>query len=385
MTVWGFRRGDGRFGVRNHVLLLPTVICAAETARRAAQGIPGVVCLPNQQGCAQVGADAEMTRLTLLGTGLNANVYGVVVVGLGCETTQPQQMAQEIAASGKPVELVVIQEEGGTVRAAARAAELAERLAREAAAQEREPCDLAGLVVALECGGSDPTSGLAANPAVGLASDRVVAEGGTVILSETTEMIGAEHLLAARARDPGVAAGILHLVAKMEAAIRGMGGDVRRANPTPGNMAGGLTTLEEKSLGCLHKAGSSPPVEVLPYAARPTRRGLVIMDSPGADVESVTGMVAGGAQICLFTTGRGTPVGNPVAPVIKITGNPQTFRRMADNIDINAGEVLEGSASLRDVGERIFQELIAVAEGKPTRAEALGHGEFTIWRAGISV
>jgi altronate dehydratase large subunit len=212
-----------------------------------------------------------------------------------------------------------------------------------------------------------------------------VREGGTVILSETTEMIGAEHLLAARARDPAVASGILHLVADMEERIRGMGGDVRRANPTPGNMEGGLTTLEEKSLGCLHKAGSSPPVEVLAYAMRPTRRGLVVMDSPGADVESVTGMVAAGAQICLFTTGRGTPVGNPVAPVIKITGNPGTFRRMADNIDVNAGEVLEGRAPLGAIGERIFRELIAVAEGRLTRAEALGHGEFTIWRAGISV
>jgi altronate dehydratase large subunit len=198
-------------------------------------------------------------------------------------------------------------------------------------------------------------------------------------------MVGAEHILARRARDPQVAAGILKLVRDLEAAVDGMGGSLRGGNPSPGNVAGGITTLEEKSLGCILKGGTSPPVEVLPYAQTPGRRGLVIMDSPGADVESLTGMAAAGAQLCLFTTGLGTPVGNPVMPVIKITANPRTWQRMGDNIDLFVGEVLTGDVSIEEMARRVFEELLRVAEGRKTKAESFGFAEFAIWRAGISV
>jgi len=384
MTVQGFERRSGAPGVRNHVLILPTVVCAAETARAVAAAVPGTVAIANQLGCGQVGRDADMTFRTLVGIGANPNVFGVVVLGLGCETAQPESVAEALEARGKPVSLVVIQEEGGTARAADRAA-AARRLVEAAARQERRPFALAELTVALECGGSDPTSGLAANPAVGAASDRLVREGATVILSETTELIGAEHILARRASDPAVAAGILEMVGNLETAVAAMGGSLRGGNPSPGNIAGGITTLEEKSLGCVLKGGSTPPVEVLAYAQAPSRRGLVIMDSPGADVESLTGMAAAGAQLCLFTTGLGTPVGNPVMPVVKITANPRTWGRMGDNIDLYAGRVLSGDESVEECGGRILGELLRAAGGGATRAEKLGFAEFAIWRAGISV
>ncbi|MBN1835068.1 MAG: UxaA family hydrolase [Spirochaetales bacterium] len=385
MNFAGFERDSGAPGVRNHVLILPTVICAAETARSAANEARGAVFAANQLGCGQIGKDAEMTIRTLVGIGANPNVFGVVVVGLGCETARPAAVAEALRARGKPVELVVIQEEGGTARAADRAAAAARRMLKAAARQKRRLFPVSELTVALECGGSDPTSGLAANPAVGAASDRLVGEGGAVILSETTELIGAEQILARRAADPEVAAGILGLVRDMEAQVAHMGASLRGGNPSPGNIAAGLTTLEEKSLGCILKGGTTPPVEVLRYAGVPTRRGLVIMDSPGADVESLNGMAAGGAQVCLFTTGLGTPVGNPVMPVIKITGNPRTWARLRDNLDVFAGGILSGEETVESCGERIFAELLRVAGGAETRAENFGFAEFAIWRAGISV
>jgi altronate dehydratase large subunit len=385
VDLQGYRRADESFGVRNHVLILPTVICAAGTARAASDRVPGTIAIPNTLGCGQIGRDAEMTFRTLVGFGANPNVFGVVIVGLGCETMRPNAIADSVAQTGKPVELVVIQEAGGTQRATEKAAAAARAMLAEASKQERQPCPVSGLTVALECGGSDPTSGLAANPAVGAAADRLVAQGATVILSETTEIIGAEHILAGRARDPEVARGILALVQDFERAVAATGGNLRGGNPSPGNIEGGITTLEEKSLGCILKGGSSPPVEVVAYGVAPRRRGLVIMDSPGADVESLTGMAAAGAHLALFTTGLGTPVGNPVMPVLKITANPRTWERMGDNIDLFAGELLEGRGSVDEAGRRILEELLRVAEGQETKAERFGFGEFAIWRAGISV
>jgi altronate dehydratase large subunit len=204
-------------------------------------------------------------------------------------------------------------------------------------------------------------------------------------LSETTELIWAEHILAVRSASPEVGAQLCSICRQMEQRALDMGTSLRGGNPSPGNIAGGLTTLEEKSLGCVHKAGTSVLREVLPYGAAPTKKGLVMMDTPGFDVDSVTGMVAGGAQICVFTTGLGTPVGNPIAPVIKVTGNPSTFAKMRDNMDINAGVILEEDVTIDDMGGTIFEEIIAVANGKQTRAEILGYCESSFWRCGTCV
>jgi altronate dehydratase large subunit len=249
----------------------------------------------------------------------------------------------------------------------------------------REPIPLSELILGTECGGSDYTSGLASNPAVGEACDRLVAEGGTVILSETPELIGAEHLLAKRARTPEIAKQVLDAVAWWENEAIGAGQNIRESNPGPGNIAGGITTLEEKSLGCIYKAGTTPLEEVITYASHPTETGLVYMDTPAQDIEQLTGMIAGGVQVVLFTTGRGSPLGSPIAPVIKITGNRNTYLKMRDNMDIDVSKILQGKETVKEAGKRIFEEVISVASGKVTKAEKLGQRDFCLFKMNINI
>jgi altronate dehydratase large subunit len=275
-----------------------------------------------------------------------------------------------------------IQDEHGAPRTAKKGVSIAKRMVMTARKMKREPFSVRKLIVGLECGGSDMTSGIAANPALGVASDAIVRQGGTTILSETTEFIGAEHILAERGSSPRVKKRIYEITDIMEKRLKAAGVDFLGAQPTPGNMRGGLTTLEEKSLGCIYKAGTAPVQEVLDYGEKPRKKGLVIMDTPGHDVESITGMIAGGAQLIAFTTGQGTPVGCPVAPVIKITGNPRTYKMMKDHIDIDAGVIMEGKDTVANVGRRIFDEVIKVSSGRRTKSEKLGHREFAITRIG---
>ncbi|HJV45176.1 MAG TPA: UxaA family hydrolase [Bacillota bacterium] len=379
---WGYRRPDGSVGVRNHVLILPTITCAAQAAKQITELVQGTVSFIHQHGCTQVGEDYDQTFRTYYGMGANPNVYGVVVLGLGCETHQARSVASELAKTGKPVEVVSIQDQGGTLGAIAEGAKIATRMVQDASAQIREICDFSELIVGTECGGSDACSGLSANPAVGVVSDRLVEHGGTAILAETTELIGAEHLLAARAVDERTKKRVYEVISAMEARAMMMGVDIRTGNPTPGNIEGGLSTLEEKSLGAGNKAGSTPLQEVIDYAQKPTKKGLVWMDTPGQDIEQLTGMVAGGAQIVLFTSGRGTPTGSPIAPVIKISTNTGLFERMGDNIDLNAGTIIDGIETIDSVGQRIFEEIGAVASGKWTKSEILKQHDFGIWRIG---
>ena len=255
----------------------------------------------------------------------------------------------------------------------------------EAAKLNREPIPLSELILGTECGGSDYTSGLASNPAVGTACDMLTAEGGTVILSETPELIGAEHLLAKRARTPELAKQVLDAVAWWEEKAIVAGQNIRESNPAPGNIVGGITTLEEKSLGCIYKAGTGSLEELITYASHPTKKGLVYMDTPAHDIEQLTGMVAGGAQIVLFTTGKGTPVGSPIAPVIKITGNRTTYLKMRDNMDIDVSKILQGKETVKEAGKRIFEEVLSVASGKITKAEKLGQRDFCIFKMNMNI
>ncbi|UFJ41388.1 UxaA family hydrolase [Brevibacillus humidisoli] len=381
-TFWGYRRPDGRVGIRNHVLILPTITCATQAAKQITELVQGTVSFIHQHGCAQVGVDYEQTFRTYVGMGTNPNVYGVVVLGLGCETHQARSVAGEIAKSGKPVEVVSIQDHGGTLMAIAQGARLAAKLVQDASAQQRELCGFSELIVGTECGGSDACSGLSANPAVGVVSDMIVDCGGTSILAETTELIGAEHLLANRAADEKVAKRVYEVIQAMENRSIMMGVDIRTGNPSPGNIAGGISSLEEKSLGAANKAGTRPLQELIDYAQMPSKKGLVWMDTPGHDIEQLTGMVAGGAQIVLFTTGRGTPTGSPIAPVIKIATNTTIYEKMGDNIDVNAGTIIEGKESIESVGQRIFDEIEQVCSGKLTKAEILKQFDFGIWRVG---
>ncbi len=382
MTFKGFRRAEGKVGIRNHLLVLPTSVCATQVAAAVARSVPGGVAACHAYGCCQTGADAHLTFRTLLHTAANPNVGATIVVGLGCEGLEPPAMFQAVERLGKPASLLVIQEEGGTPQAIRRGVDIAKTLAERLRAQLREASAMAELILGLECGGSDTTSGLAANPALGVASDRLIALGGTSLLSETTESIGAEHVLARRAVSEPARMRLLAMVRACEARALQMGEDLRGSQPTPGNIAGGISSLEEKSLGCIHKAGSAPVQGVLDYAEMVPGRGLYVMDTPGQDVESMSGMAAGGVQVMVFTTGRGTPAGNPIMPVIKVTANRRTAERMHDNIDLDLSGVIEGTLTIQQAGEQILGEILAVAGGKLTKAERLGHNEFSVYRIG---
>ncbi len=378
----GYKRPDGRVGVRNYVLVVPTVICSSVVCERIAAARPEhIVALPHLAGCGQIGPDRGMTQDTLLAYCGHPNVGAVLVVALGCEQIIAQELAEAARRAGKPTEILAIQALGGTPATIARGTEAALAMADSIADVERTPCDIASLVLSLKCGGSDYTSGLAANPALGRVADRLVSLGGAAVLGEVAEIMGAEHLLAARATRPGVATQLIQLVSRVEGEAIALGLDIRGTQPSPGNIRGGLTTIEEKSLGAVHKGGEESPLEeVVPYAGRVTRPGLTVMDTPGLDVESVTGMVGGGAQVVVFTTGLGTPTGNPIAPVIKITGNAQTARRMGDNIDLDVSGVLTDAEDFGHASSRLFDEVLAVCSGKRVAAEILGHREFAIHR-----
>ena len=386
MKLMGYKRENGTYGIRNYLLIIPASVCASETAVNIAKLVNGAIAIPHQHGCCEIGDDFETTKRTLVGFGKNPNVGAVLVVGLGCEGIQAKEIADEIAESGKPVDYIVIQDECGTCKTVARGVEIAGKMSRELAKQNKTEFDISEIILGLECGGSDPTSGLASNPTIGVASDMLVNDGGISILSETTECIGAEHLLAERFADITEREKFLSMVKRVEDRSYAAGHDLREGQPTPGNKAGGLTTIEEKSLGCMHKAGKSTFLGALEYAeeAPHDRKGLYFMDTPGQDIDSITGMVAGGAQIIVFSTGRGTPTGSPIAPVIKITGNTETYNKMIDNIDINAGKIITDGVSLEDMGKELYDMIINVCNGGDTKAEALGHREFGIFRTGFT-
>ena len=374
MNFLGYRRPDGKVGVRNKIFILPASVCASDTTRIIASQIEGAVTFNNQNGCSQVAGDQQLTMDVMAGMAANPNVYGIIVVSLGCENCQMDLVVDAIRErTNKPMETFIIQENGGTITTIERAVRAGRKMAQEASKLQREEFPISELIVGTECGGSDPTSGLASNVLIGELSDRLVALGATPILSETTEFIGAEHILAKRAKTPEIKERIYEIVHRYEKALQLVGEEVRDGNPSPGNIAGGITTLEEKSLGCIHKGGHTEVTAVYDYGKQVEEKGLVIMDTPGNDPSSVAGMVAGGAQVIVFSTGRGTPTGNPISPVIKITGNKITFANMSDNIDIDASPVIYGPQTLKELGEEFLQELVEVANGKQTKAETLGY------------
>ena len=382
ITFQGYRRPDGRVGVRNHLLVVPTVICSSVVSERIAAAVAPIgTALPHTAGCGQLGPDMHTTHDTLAAYCRHPNVGAVLVVALGCEQVVAQQLADAARRAGKPAQILAIQSEGGTVRTTERGIALARAMVDDLARAPRETCDISSLILSVKCGGSDYTSGLASNPALGRVADRVVDLGGSAVLGEIAEIMGAEHLLAARAPQSETAVRLFRVINRVESEAIALGLDIRGTQPSPGNIRGGLTTIEEKSLGATHKGGERTPLaDVVGYAAPITKPGLTVMDTPGLDVESVTGMVGGGAQVVVFTTGLGTPTGNPIAPVIKITGNSRTARQMADNIDLDVSGIITETDTLDGAAARLFAEVLDVAGGKETAAERLGHREFAIHR-----
>jgi altronate dehydratase large subunit len=328
-----------------------------------------------------MGADTEQVLKTLSGTCNNPNVAGVLLIGLGCESVNVSDIALRIDSNGKLVKTIVIQEVGKLRKIIDIACDYLRQIKEFVSKQQ--PCyfDISSLTVGLECGGSDPFSGITANPAVGLVSDKLVELGATVILSEIPEMIGAEASLESRIPDEAVKQRILARIKDYIQMIKDAGGDPRGCNPAPGNIKAGLSTIEEKSLGCIIKGGRSNINEFIEYAQRPKCKGLVVMDTPGNDPESVTGMAAGGANLILFTTGTGTPVGNPVAPVVKISSNTKMYRRMNNFIDIDAGKIVRGTP-VEVVADEMFEFVIDVCNGRQTAAEVNNCREFSINRIG---
>jgi altronate dehydratase large subunit len=382
MTLSGYIRPDGSVGFRNHVAILSSVGCANDAALKLGRMYPNVLVLTHRQGCAQLGVDKDQSARALAGIGKNPNIAGVLVVGMGCESITAEYLADEISKTKKMVEFLVVLEEGGLMKAFHKGAKFLDRMLRDASQMKRVSTSLDGLTLGIKCGLTDTTSGIASNPAVGMVADRVIQSGGTVIFGETPEVIGAEHILAGRAATPEVKDRLFSVVNECEERVKASGMDIRGANPAPGNIAGGITTIEEKSLGAIKKGGGTTLQEVLGYAEIPKGKGLFFMDGPGRTPEALTGLSGSGAQIIIFPTGGGSPAGSLISPVIKVTGNPNTAQHLKDHIDVDVSTIIRGESTLKDAGDTINQELLAVASGKATKSERMGYGMISIWNIG---
>ena len=377
----GYVRPDGRIGIRNHVAVVYTVECARHVAETIARSVPGTEVF-GFPGCY---SDPYAFRM-LVELGRHPNVAGVVVVRLGCESTDVDGLVREIAASGKRAELVAIQETGGTLASVERGKALAAEMVREAEKAPVKEIGYGDLIIGVECGGSDATSGLSANPAAGWAVDRLVEAGARVIFSEVPELLGCDDYLMERAADETVREQIRDGLRRAQE----LGNLLEVFAVSAGNKTGGLTTIEEKSLGALCKAGTKPISGVIKPGERPERPGLWLLDKVGAtdtrqitlyeenDSDGLVTLIASGAHMLLFTTGRGSVIGSVIAPVIKICGNPVTCARMPDDFDVNAGGIIEGVKTIEDAGRDILDRIAETADGKPTRAELLGHREYHI-------
>ncbi len=384
MTFLGYERPDGRVGSRNHVAVIPSVVCANDVAQEICRNVNNCRGYFHHQGCCQLPPDLERVTRCLTALALSGNVGAVLIVSLGCEGTDQQYIYDTVKASGKPVEMVRIQELGGAANAIAEGIKAAQRLSMAISGQQRVPIELSRITMSIKCGASDTTSGLASNCVIGYVSDKLVDLGATVVFGETTEFIGAEHILARRSRTPEVAQKIYDIVDRMETRAKSLGCDMRKGQPTPGNIAGGLSSIEEKSLGAIMKSGSRPIEGVMEYDEMVgDRKGLWIKDTPGREPEILTGMAVTGAQAMMFSTGRGAPQGFPTMPVIKICGNPNTYERMINDMDLNAGRIIAGEASIDQVGEEAFALLLEVLSGRTTKNETIGYfGSIDIYQMG---
>ncbi|MDZ7637304.1 MAG: altronate dehydratase family protein [Bryobacterales bacterium] len=390
-TVQAYLRSDGRAGTRNYVAIVSASNCAAHTADLIAASfgpgdlppnVDGVVAFTHGEGCGHtIGPDTEQLHRIVAGVLNHPNVAGAVLLGLGCEVNQIDAYLPPGTLRTEHITATTLQDSGGT-RGTVQAgvAAVKEHFAR-IREMRRQTVPASKVILGLNCGGSDSFSGITANPALGYASDLLAAIGASAVLAETPEIFGAEHLLVRRARNRATAEKLLSCIRDYKTYLNRFTGSFDD-NPSPGNKEGGLTTILEKSLGAVAKSGTSPLMQVVEYAEQITSPGLVFMNTPGYDPVSLTGLTAGGVNLIAFTTGRGSAIGNPVVPVIKIATNTPMYERMTDNMDLNAGRIMDGEATIEQVGEEIFRFILEVAGGRKTKAEQFGHREFVPWRIG---
>lgn len=375
-SILGYPRPDGSFGIRNHVAVIAAMDNVNPVVRRICEAVKGTVPICVAYGRGQFGADLAQHDRVLLGYATHPNVAATLIVGL--EPVTSRRLAAAVEAAGRPVRVLDVQSMGGTIQAVAQGIRDAAALVIESSGIVRAPMPLDQLVIGVECGASDATSGLTANSTTGMVADWVVEAGGVVVLSETDEIVGAEASLAARASDPQVAARLLAAVERLEALSAFQGLQLWPLGED--NIAGGLTTVEEKSLGAVRKGGTSPLQEVIGYGEKPSRKGLVFMDAPAPGVENIAALAAGGAHLILFNTGVGNPIGHPLSPTIKVTGNPKTAQAFADNIDVDVSGILSHGQTLEQAAAQLREAMLCVASGRMTRSEVLGDTEISISR-----
>ena len=400
-SFMGIKRADGRVATRNYIGILSSVNCSATAARAIADhfsrqnnpaalkdfpNVDGVVALTHGTGCGMdtEGAGMQILQRTLAGYATHANFAGVLVVGLGCEANQISAwLANSSLREGETFKVFNIQDTGGTTKTVARGVALINEMLPKVNNVKREPCSAAHITIGLQCGGSDGYSGISANPALGAAVDLLVAHGGSAILSETPEIYGAEHLLTRRAVTREVGEKLIARIKWWEHYTEINQGEMNN-NPSPGNKAGGLTTILEKSLGAVAKGGTSNLQAVYEYAEPVTAHGFVYMDTPGYDPVSATGQVAGGANLICFTTGRGSAYGCAPSPSLKLSTNTALWRRQEDDMDLNCGEIIDGASTVAEMGQRIFELVLATASGAKSKSESHGYGqnEFVPWQVG---
>lgn len=399
-TFMGYKRGDGRVGTRNFIAILSSVNCSATVAKHIAdhfegdalsgfENVDGVVAFTHSTGCGQAdsGDGYDNLQRVMHGYAVHPNVAGVVMVGLGCEVNQIRTLMENYGLERSPLfKALNIQSSGGHRKTVDAAVQLVKDMLPLVNDHQRQECDASHLMLALQCGGSDAWSGITANPALGSAVDTLVRHGGTGVLAETPEVYGAEHLLTRRARDQETGEKLVERILWWEEYVAKFSGSMDN-NPSPGNKLGGLTTILEKSLGAVAKGGTTNLNGVFRYAEQVDRRGFVFMDSPGYDPASITGEVAGGCNLVVFTTGRGSTYGCKPSPSIKIATNTEMYDRMRDDMDINAGRIVTDGASVEDVGTEIFELLLRVASGERTLSEThgLGDNEFIPWQIGATM
>ncbi|ATW23464.1 UxaA family hydrolase [Candidatus Formimonas warabiya] len=381
-TFWGYPRKDGEVGIRNHVAIIAAMDNSNPIVRRIAQQVNGAVAVCCSYGRGQVGEDYEQHVRIMSGLGSHPNVHSAVVVSLEPKTAW--HIAERIEKTGRPVEVIALEDEG-TIMATYKGVRAAGKLIAMATEESKVEYPLSELVIGLECGGSDSSSGIIANPVIGLLSDQYIDIGATVILSETVEWMGAEHLLAKRAVTAELGRKIIDAVKWYEDYALSVGIDILGTNPAPDNIAGGLTTIEEKALGAIKKGGSKEIKELVQCGYKPSKKGLILMDAPPPGVENTTAIVAGGAHIVLFATGRGNPIGNPVVPTVKITANPFTMEKLPDNIDVDLSPALTGIETLEEAAARLNLEVGKFINGKFSKTEIFGDLEVSVTRIGFSV